>query len=102
MLKSKRIEVRITPDDKRKIIENAEISKMSMSEYLINCGLGKNIIIVNGLDEYITELRRIGNNINQLTKLSHQGIIRCVELEETKKELYKLWQSLNLLTIKEH
>ena len=46
----------------------------------------------------ITELRRIGNNINQLTRLANSRIITCVDLEDTKKKLQKLWQSLNLLT----
>ena len=48
----------------------------------------------------ITELRRIGNNINQLTKLANSRVITCADLRSTKKELEKIWQSLNLLTTK--
>ena len=55
-------------------------------------------MVINALPEMITELRRIGNNINQLTRLANSGIITCVELDNAKKELQKIWQSLNLLT----
>ena len=43
----------------------------------------------------ITELRRIGNNINQLTKKVNQGILSEVNLSEVKKELNKIWQLLS-------
>ena len=36
-------------------------------------------------------------NENQLTKLANGRVITCVELEGVKKELSKIWQSLNSL-----
>ncbi len=75
-------------------------ANQSISEFLINSSTGKNIVVINELPEMVTELRRIGNNINQLTRLANSRVITCVDLEGTKKELQKLWQSLNLLTIK--
>ena len=48
----------------------------------------------------IDKINKIGVNINQLTRLANSRIITCVDLEGTKKELQKLWQSLNLLTTK--
>ena len=40
---------------------------------------------------------KIGSNINQLTKLSNQGSITNVDLENVKEELKNIWQLLNLL-----
>ena len=48
----------------------------------------------------IDKINKIGVNINQLTRLANSGIITCVELDNAKKELQKIWQSLNLLTIR--
>ena len=85
------------------------INRMMIGAYSYFCGRNKHIeyadslkeiIVINELPEMITELRRIGNNINQLTRLANSRIITCVDLEDTKKELQKLWQSLNLLTTK--
>lgn len=100
MKKSARIEMRLTPEEKMKIVDNSMKAKMKISEYLINAGMNKEIKVINNLDKTITELRRIGNNINQLTKLANSRIITCVELEGVKKELELIWQSLNLLITK--
>jgi hypothetical protein len=43
------------------------------------------------------QLRRIGNNLNQLTRAVNAGIVSAVDLTETKEEVEKLWQSLNSL-----
>ena len=59
--------------------------------------MDKEIVVINGLEEVITQLRKIGNNINQLTKLSNQGSISNVDLENVKEELKDIWQLLNLL-----
>lgn len=68
---------------------------MKLSEYMITSSLEQNIIVEADKSEYITELRRIGNNINQLTKKVNQGILRAINLSEVKKELNKIWQLLS-------
>ena len=45
------------------------------------------IIIVNGLDKVDAELRRIGNNINQLTRLANEKIITVVDLKKMRMEV---------------
>lgn len=68
---------------------------MNLSEYMITSSLEEKIIVEADKSEYITELRRIGNNINQLTKKVNQGILREISLAEVKKELNKIWQLLS-------
>ena len=97
MKKDKIITIRVSEKEKRGLIEKSKIAKLSLSEYLIKQGLDKDIVMVDGLNEVVAELRRIGNNINQLTKLANGRVITCVELEGVKKELSKIWQSLNSL-----
>ena len=43
------------------------------------------------------ELSAIGNNINQLTRAVNAGYASQINLTETRKELEKIWQSLNSL-----
>lgn len=100
MRKTERIELRVTPEEKMNIALKSKKANQTISEFLIKSSSENKIIVINDLPEMITELRRIGNNINQLTRLANSNIITCVDLEGTKKELQKLWQSLNLLTTK--
>ncbi len=100
MRKTDRIEIRVTPEEKMNIALKSKQANQSISEFLIKSSNGNKIVVINELPEMVTELRRIGNNINQLTRLANSRVITCVDLEGTKKELQKLWQSLNLLTTK--
>ena len=59
----KEIERKFEEDKK---VQKSKIAKLSLSEYLLEQGLDKEIVIVDGLSEVGTELRRIENNINQL------------------------------------
>ena len=97
MKKDKIITIRVSEKEKRKLIEKSEIAKLSLSEYLIEQGLDKEIVIVDGLNEVVAELRRIGNNINQLTHLANSGAIYTVDLSNTKHELNMIWNKLNKL-----
>ena len=98
MRKTDRIEIRVTPEEKMLIVLKSKEANQSISEFLIKSSVENKIVVINQLPEMITELRRIGNNINQLTKLANGRVITSVDLEDTKKELQKIWQSLNLLT----
>ena len=64
--------------------------------------MDKDIIVVDGLEEIIMQLRKIGNNINQLTKLCNQGRLTNINLEDVKKEMNSIWQLLNLLIQKQN
>ncbi len=61
------IPFRVTPEEKEKIIEKAFTSYREPSMYLRDCALNKQIIVVPGAEQIAGELRRIGNNLNQLT-----------------------------------
>ena len=53
MKKDKIITIRVNERDKKKLIEKSKIAKLSLSEYLIEQGLDKDIVIVNGLNAVI-------------------------------------------------
>lgn len=99
MKKDKIITIRVSEKEKKKLIEKSEVAKLSLSEYLIKQGLDKEIVIVDGLNEVVAELRRIGNNINQLTYLTNSGRIYTVDLSEVKQKVENVWRKINNILI---
>lgn len=100
--KNRHFNFRVNEKEYDKIKSQIEKSKLNTSEYLLRTAMNKEIIVIDGLEEVIKQLRRIGNNINQLTKLCNQGRIININLEDVKKEMKTIWQLLNLLIQKQN
>lgn len=96
-VKSKILKFRVTPEEKE-IIDNKALSSYRLvSCYLRDCALDKQITVINGAEKIADELRRIGNNINQIARGVNRGYVNAVDLTETREELKAIWQSLNAL-----
>ncbi len=101
MNKDRRINIRLTKKEKNLIETKAKKCNMTVTQYIIKACLKNNIIIINGLDKVDIELRRIGNNINQLTRLANERIITVVGLKELRMEVNNIWQLLKQLVQKQ-
>ena len=101
MQKNQKINIRLTEKEKNIIESKAKKSNMTITKFIVSSCLKDKIIIVNGLDKIDSELRRIGNNINQLTKLANEKIITVVELKELRMEVNNIWQLLKQLVQKQ-
>ena len=55
---------------------------MTLTEYITDCCLGKQIVVIDGLDEVIRQQKAIGRNLNQLTTLANMGKVKAVYLQE--------------------
>ena len=55
---------------------------MTMTDYIVQCALGKEIIQVEGLGEVLSELKAQGRNLNQLATLANMGRIDVVQSKE--------------------
>ena len=75
----------------------AEQAKLTLTEYVTQCVLGKQIFVIDGLDEVLRQQKAIGRNLNQLTVLSsrnlnqltvlsNMGKVSCVNLQELTEE----------------
>lgn len=96
-----RIEVRVTEEEKKEILKKAENAKIKdLSKYVRNCCLGKDIIVINDLKTFSKELHKIGNNLNQLTMLCHQGLIEVPDINETREILQKIYKELVALNMR--
>lgn len=68
------------------IHHKAEQAKLSITDYVTRCCLGKQITVIEGLEEVVRQQKAIGRNLNQLTTLANMGRIRAVYLEELTRQ----------------
>lgn len=101
MQKDQKINIRLTESEKKKIEEKAKKCSMTISKFIISSCLKDKIIMINGLDKIDAGLRKIGNNLNQLTRLSNERIINVVDLNALRMEVNNIWQLLKQLVQKQ-
>ena len=81
-VKNKKLSIRISDADWQRFHEKAEQANMTLTEYITDCCLGKQIVVIDGLDEVIRQQKAIGRNLNQLTTLANMGKMKTVYLKE--------------------
>ena len=98
--RNKSIPIRVTEKELKEIDEAAKKAKKNRTEYLISAALGKEITVIEDLREMITQLKRIGNNLNQLTRKANAHEVEVVDLTETNNAMGDIYQALFLLARK--
>ena len=74
---------------------------MSVSEFVRSSAMGREVTVIEGVDELLTELRRQGNNLNQLTIMARQGRIDMVDMKPFMEVYSETWQTINSLLSRE-
>ena len=88
------IPIRVTEKELTTIETKATKAGMNRTDYLIACAVGKRITVIDDLTPLLAELRRIGNNLNQLTRLAHLGKIEAISLAETNEVLQQTYANM--------
>ena len=87
-------------DQELTLLKN-KISKTNLdrSKYLRKCSLDKKITVVPGIRDLIIELKRIGTNLNQLTRSVNEGTLTVLgdNLKDIKEDLKTVWARLALV-----
>lgn len=97
-IRNKQIVIRMTEKEYQQIKIKVEQSGMTQQEYLIKACTGKKIIVVDGIRELTIELKRIGNNLNQIARACNEGRANCKsEISEIERGLADVWQLLRRL-----
>ena len=89
--------IRISEDDLNTVHYKAEQAKLTLTEYVTQCALGKQIFVIDGLDEVLRQQKAIGRNLNRLTVLSNMGKISSVNLEHLTEKYAELNRTLTEL-----
>ena len=92
-MKDRKMSIRISDEDLKILHYKAEQAKLTLTEYVTQSALGKQIFVVDGLDEVLSQQKAIGKNLNRLTVLSNMGKVNCVNLDKLTEE----YASLNRL-----
>ena len=78
--KTSQVLLRFTPAEKENLIRRAAEARMNMSQYILALSEQKKIIIVEGLSDFITQLIKIGTNVNQVAFVAN--VYKCVSVEQ--------------------
>ena len=85
---------RVTKQDEEIIRQNAKSAGMNLTDYLTACAVGKNIVHIDGLNEFTRTLKRQGTNLNQLATLANMGRIQSVNVSDTYELLLDIHKLL--------
>lgn len=97
MAKNQFIRARVAGWEKFVISENARKARMTESEFVRRATLNKDVVVIDGAAELLTELRRQGNNLNQLTVLARQRRVELVNFQPFMEVYQNTWRALNSL-----
>ncbi|MHB1347164.1 MAG: plasmid mobilization protein [Candidatus Humimicrobiaceae bacterium] len=92
--------VTIWLDEKEMILLKDKVSKTSYlrSDYIRKCSLDKNITVIPGIRDLIIEFKRIGSNLDKISRLldkdSGAQIILSEDIKSIKEDLRIAWAKL--------
>ena len=87
--------IRMTNDEFTRMKQLVAASGLNQQSYLLRAILNKRIVNTDGVKQILPQLKGIGTNLNQLTRLAHTGYpVPAEEIAAMRKELEALWQSL--------
>lgn len=93
-MKDTTFSIRISTDDLAIIKEKAKQARLSQSDYVTRCCLGKQVVVVEDLKDVLKQQRAIGNNLNQLTVLANMGRVSVANLDDAARELANISEML--------
>lgn len=87
MNKDTTFSIRIASGDLDTIRKKAKQARLSQSDYVTRCCLGRQMVVIEDLKEVAKQLRGIGNNLNRLTMLANMGRVELTNLDGLTQEL---------------
>lgn len=87
MNKDTTFSIRIASGDLDTIRKKAKQARLSQSDYVTRCCLGRQVVVIEDLKEVAKQLRGIGNNLNRLTMLVNMGRVEITNLDGLTQEL---------------
>ena len=93
--RQQQVVVRMTNDEFARLKQLVAASGLNQQTYLLRAILNKRIVNTDGVKLLLPQLKGIGTNLNQLTRLAHTGYpVPADEVTSMRKELEALWQLL--------
>ena len=86
--------IRVTPGEKDAILRKAKQADMTLTDYLVTSALSTQIFVAEDLKPALSELKRIGNNLNQIATKIHVGAFQSYNFSEVIQWQRKLYEEL--------
>lgn len=87
------LSIRLTAKEKEAILSKANEAEMSVTDYIVRSTSRKKIRVVN-MKDVVIELKRIGNNINQIAWRINSGELRSYNFDSVVREQRKIYDIL--------
>lgn len=101
MARKRNYPVTVWLDEKELILLKDKVSKTNFyrSDYIRKCSLGKNITVLPGIRDLIIEFKRIGSNLDKITRSVDCDASAMLgdNLESIKEDLKTVWTKLALV-----
>ena len=84
--------IRLTAAEKDAIVRNAAKARMSLTDYIVAASLMTEIYVAEDTRPLITEMKRIGNNLNQISMKINAGAFTSYNFQEViemQKNIYE-------------
>ena len=88
------LSIRVTPGEKDAILKKAGQSQMTLTDYLVTSALTSQIFVAEDLKPALGELKRIGNNLNQITAKINAGVFKSYNFSEVIDWQARLYEAL--------
>ncbi len=96
--RSETVTIRLTKAEKASLTAKAKSAKMTLTEYILAVSRDKKIVLPPDTAPIILELKRIGNNLNQIAVRVNSGMAYVPDLADVMEKQDKIYGSLLNLT----
>lgn len=95
--RDKTLTIRLTESEKMMIEKKASKAKLNLTEYIISVSSKSKISVTEDTKPLLLELKRIGNNINQIAMKMNSGVVSSYNFDEVISMQRKIYEQLLLL-----
>ena len=88
------LSIRLTPAEKDAIVQQAAKARMSLTDYILTSALVTEIHVAEDTRPLITELKRIGNNLNQISTKINAGAFQSYNFQEVIDQQKLIYEEL--------
>ena len=86
--------IRLTKAEKERIERNAKRAKCSITDYIVSLSLETPIHVAEDVKPLLIELKRIGNNLNQIAAKINTGVFQSYDFQDVVDEQRKIYEQL--------
>ncbi len=89
--------IRLTEQERDFICRRAKKAQMSLTDFIMALAYCREIVVPPDLSPLLLELKRMGNNVNQIAQKVNAGVVHSVNFQEVVGDLRELYEAVDRL-----